>query len=61
MFSRTRKKRKKVNINKQIIFLIIVFIAIIILFFLINFIYNKHKTINEQIKKLHNAPMLLKS
>ena len=43
MFSRTRKKRKKVNINKQIIFLIIVFIAIIILFFLINFIYNKHK------------------
>ena len=43
MFSRTRKKRKKVNINKQIIFLIIVFIAIIILFFLINLIYTKHK------------------
>ena len=43
MFSRTRKKRKKVNINKQIIFLIIVFIAIIILCLLINLIYTKHK------------------
>ncbi len=43
MFSRTRKKRKKDNINKQIIFLIIVFIAIIILCLLINLIYTKHK------------------
>ena len=43
MFSRTRKKRKKVNINKQIIFLIIVFIAIIILCLLITLIYTKHK------------------
>ena len=43
MFSRTRKKRKKVNINKQIIFLIIVFIAIIILCLLINLIYTKNK------------------
>ena len=43
MFSRTRKKRKKINTNKQIIFLIIVFIAIIILCLLINLIYTKHK------------------
>lgn len=44
MFSRTRKKRKKINTNKQIIFLIISLISVITLFLLINFIYTKHKT-----------------